>query len=265
MKKYWTIFRVELENTMAFRGPALIWVIFDLLWIAVFPFVWFLIIQAQGGEIRGWDGGMIVMYYVFMAVLNNMILMHPEVHTANEIYEGKLSNFITKPHSYMGYVFLHEAAWKIVRTILFIPVFIVLAYVALRFGGIFGQVGQLPEAALASLLAVPIYFLAAFIIGMTSFWLEDSYVASTIFWASTGLFGGQYAPFEFMPRVLNQIASFLPFKYTMYFPLQLVSRVVPQEEIIRGMSIQILWIVLLFVCATVVWRLGVKRYSAVGR
>lgn len=265
MKKYWTIFKVALENNMAYRGHAFVWMFFDLLWIGVFPFIWLFIIKAQGGEINGWNGSMIIMYYVFMAILSNIVLMHPEAFIAAQIYEGRFSNHVVKPHSYLGYVFLHESAYKLVRFLLFIPFLIPLLFVIRHFGGVEQTAAQLPFAGLTMLLAIPIFFLTAAIIGMTSFWLEDSYAARTIFWASSGLFGGQYAPFELMPRIFETIANVLPFKYALYFPLSVVSQRMENAEISRGILMQLLWIVSLLLIAILVWKRGLRQYSAVGR
>lgn len=250
---------------MAYRGHVLIWTLFDLLWIGAFPFIWFMIIQAQGGEIRGWNGSAIIVYYVFMAALTNIVLMHPEAHMAKEIFKGNLTNYIVKPQNFLARMFLHETAYKMIRLLFFAPVFIILLVVIARFNGFAEQVPQLPIAALITVLAIPIYFLVAFIVGMASFWLEDPYVVSTIFWASSGLFGGQYAPFELMPRALGVIASALPFKYAIYFPLRAISQVVPQAELWQGIMIQFIWIGVLFMIANWIWQRGLKRYSAVGR
>ncbi|MBI2552585.1 ABC-2 family transporter protein [Candidatus Uhrbacteria bacterium] len=265
MRKYWTIFRVVLENNLMYRGHAFVWMLFDLLWIGVFPFIWFFIINAQGGEIQGWNNSAIIVYYVFMAVLSNIVLMHPEAHMAYEIYEGKFSNYVIKPHSYLLYVFLHESAYKMVRFLAFIPFAVPLIWAIQHFGGSGAVLPQLPFIILATLLAMPIFFLVAAIIGMTCFWLEDSYAARTIFWASSGLFGGQYAPFELMPPILNTVASALPFKYAIYFPLRLISQQVPRAEMLRGLGIQLVWIAALFVLSSIIWKKGLKRYSAVGR
>src|SRR3989338_1574219 len=265
MKKYWTIFRVELENTIAFRGPAFIWMLFDLLWIVVYPFIWVFVIRAQGGEIQGWNVTAIIFYFVFMAAMNNFILMHPEVHVGDEIYTGRFSNYIVKPLSYLANAFIHETAWKVVRTILFVPILFLLIFIILRLGGFTIHANQVPFAILVALLAVPIYFLSAFIIGLTSFWLEDSSIARTIFWTTSGLFGGQYAPFELMPRFLDRIASALPFKYAIYFPLRVASQTMSSAEILRGVLMQVIWMIALFILAKLVWKKGLTRYSAVGR
>lgn len=265
MAKYWTIFRIVLENNMAYRGHAFVWMLFDLLWIGVFPFIWLFILNAQGGEINGWNGSMIIVYYVFMAILSNIVLMHPEAFIAAQIYEGLFSNHIIKPQSYLAYVFLHESAYKLVRFLLFIPFLIPLLFMIKHFGGIAQTAAQLPFAGLAMLLAIPIFFLTAAIIGMTSFWLEDSYAARTIFWASSGLFGGQYAPFELMPEIFSTIASVLPFKYTLYFPLSIASSHMERAQILSGLMAQLLWIVILLILSAIVWKYGLRKYSAVGR
>lgn len=266
MKKYWTIFRVELENTMAFRGPALIWMIFDLLWISIFPFVWINVVQSGAGSetATAWDAKRIINYFVFMALLHNLIFMHPEVHVGDEIYDGKLSNFLSKPQSYLVQAFLHEAAWKVVRTFLFAPFFIVIvlgfrSYLSFTLGP---HIGAL---VLALALALIIFFLTALCIGFVCFWFEEPYPSRALFWITSGIFGGQYFPLDFLPNIFQRIADILPFKYSIYFPLQLFTGEVTQSVLYSGFIGQFIWLMLLFVIVTLLWRQGLKAYSAVGR
>jgi ABC-2 type transport system permease protein len=264
MKKYWTIFRVEVANIAAFKGPTLIWLLFDLLWIAVFPFIWLAIMHASGEGIAGWNQASIVQYYVFMALLNNLIFMHPEVHVSNEIYQGKLTNYLVRPQNYLFQVFLHEGAWKIMRTLLFIPIFGVIVLFSQRFFE-FSLGGNVMYVILASLFGIPIFFLSATIIAFTSFWLEDSLITRTIFWITSGLFGGQYAPLAFMPDILQKISHYFPFRYAIYFPLEIISRPMSNFAISMGFIGQGIWIFILILITRVVWKYGLRRYSAIGR
>lgn len=264
MKKYWTIFRVELANMSAYKGAALVWLLFDLFWIAAFPFIWYTVISEQGGTIEGWNTGGVVRYYIFMAFLNNLVFMHPEVHSSNEIYEGRLTNYIVRPVNYVIFTFLHEAAWKVMRTILFVPIFVALIFLGQRFVSL--EVGtQAPLAVLGVLLGTPILFLTGLLIAFTSFWLEDSHIAKTIFWISSGLFGGQFAPLTLMPPVFQTIAAYLPFKYAIYFPLQLLSQSVSRDAVVLGFIGQAAWIGVLLIAVYYVWGRGLRVYNAVGR
>ena len=264
MRKYWMIFRVELENTMAFRGAAMVWVIFDLIWIVVFPFVWLAVARASGDTVAGWNPIMIVTYFVFLALLSNLIFMHPEVHVGNEIYEGKFTNYLIKPQNYIMQAFLQQLSWKVVRATLFIPMLVVIV-IPFRALIDFSVATNPWFLIMAIILAIPIYFFSALIVAFLAFWFEEPWPARSLFWVATGLFGGMYAPMEFMPAAVQKIAALLPFKYAIYFPLRLFIGKLGQADVVQGFLGQIIWFVILMLLIALMWRKGLRKYSAIGR
>ena len=67
-----------------------------------------------------------------------------------------------------------------------------------------------------------------------------------------------------MPDWAQQLANFFPFKWTFGFPIEALIGQLPNDELIGGLVIQLLWIVLLTVVVMIGWRIAIKRFSAVG-
>jgi len=116
--------------------------------------------------------------------------------------------------------------------------------------------------------AISIGFAVNFLFGATltclAFWTTRIYSLAEFFWAVRVLFSGQFVPLELMPPFIQQAAQFLPFQLTRYFPIQLILNKLPAEVVMRDFALDVIWLVISMILFRLVWREGVKRYSAVG-
>ncbi|MEB9896975.1 ABC-2 family transporter protein, partial [Bacillus cereus] len=118
--------------------------------------------------------------------------------------------------------------------------------------------------AAALLLAAAVQFLLSYAICALAFRLaEISY-----FFVITGLIvqivSGGIVPLEVFGETVNGWFSLLPFKYTIYFPVNVLTGRIPASEALGGIAIQCVWIMLLAGTAHIAWRLGLKRYVGLG-
>jgi ABC-2 type transport system permease protein len=75
---------------------------------------------------------------------------------------------------------------------------------------------------------------------------------------------GFFAPLAVMPQWVQMIANVLPFRWLLAFPIELtLGRLTPQETLF-GFAMQLFWLLVTLATLNVVWRAGVKQYSAVG-
>ena len=66
------------------------------------------------------------------------------------------------------------------------------------------------------------------------------------------------------PAGLATILKMLPFQYLAYFPAAVFLDKIPAQQILPLIGVQILWIVFFALAARILWRLGLKHYSAFG-
>ena len=71
-------------------------------------------------------------------------------------------------------------------------------------------------------------------------------------------------PLPLMPKVIQDIAQYLPFQLLIYYPIQLILGKLSTEQIIQGYVMAFIWLGISMFLFNWVWRNGVKRYSAVG-
>jgi ABC-2 type transport system permease protein len=116
----------------------------------------------------------------------------------------------------------------------------------------------------AILLGYMINFLLSATITSLAFWTTRVYSVHEFYYALILLFAGQFVPLKLMPELIQNIARYLPFQLYMYLPIQMIQGNLSMDEIIQGYLAGMIWLVVAMTLFRLVWREGVKRFSAVG-
>jgi ABC-2 type transport system permease protein len=183
---------------------------------------------------------------------------------AYKIQDGALAGELLKPvHPILTNTLINNLAFKVLSLIGLIPIWLVLS---LLFQPDFST--ATPQSLLLAIPAVGLGFGISFLLGATitcvAFWTTRVYALNEFYYALVILFAGQFVPLELMPSVIQQIAQFLPFQLFKYFPIQLILGRLPVEVIVRDFALGLLWFGLALALFQWAWRMGLKRFSAVG-
>jgi hypothetical protein len=118
----------------------------------------------------------------------------------------------------------------------------------------------IPVLALATILNFYLFFL----VSISAFWLiEVGRFFHTIQIVVMVISGGVF-PITVLGNTFVSIVKLLPFTYTIYFPISVVTGALNSHDIFIGMLIQIIWIFVLYLLTKQLWRMGIKKYVAVG-
>jgi len=110
--------------------------------------------------------------------------------------------------------------------------------------------------------------------GLRFFW--GYWIALLAFWATRAnallaiqdslifLLAGQVAPITLLPGVMKDAALFLPFRYMIGFPVEILIGNLNDSQIKFGFFVQAGWLMITLILFIVIWQSGVKRYAAVG-
>ncbi len=180
--------------------------------------------------------------------------------TANDF----ITYYMTQPiHPMLTNALVNNIAFKFLTIIGFIPIWIILFFL---FKPDYSSV-----TLIGVLLAIPM-MLMGFLIGylltatITSlaFWTTRVFSIHDFYFALSLLFSGQFVPLTLMPKIIQNIAQYLPFRFQLYHPIQLILGRLSVAEIIQGYLTAGIWLIVSITLFNWVWRRGVKRFSAVG-
>lgn len=107
------------------------------------------------------------------------------------------------------------------------------------------------------------WFQLNFLIGILSFWLEETWVLRVMLITLTQFFSGALIPLEFFPEWLRQSIHWLPFPYLMSVPVKIFSGH-DAGSLAMAFALILTWTLLAFCLAQVVWHQGIKEYTGAG-
>jgi len=114
------------------------------------------------------------------------------------------------------------------------------------------------------LLAFAVRFVIEWTLALAAFWTIRTSALNQMYFMAMLFFSGQIAPLELLPHPLRVIAFVLPFRWTIGFPTELLLGRLTPTQTLTGMGMQAAWLAAGLVLMRVVWRAGLKVYSAVG-
>lgn len=261
-RKWRAIFVVWLKDSLAYRANMFIWILSDTIPVIVMPLV-FMAAMPEGGNIRGFSAGGFVFYYLTMLLLTNFITSHMMWDMAHEIREGKFTVYLLRPISHFQASFLQNLTWRMLRLIMFIPLGAV--YILLYKNHLHSMQPYLGwEAWSAIILGHFVSFLFIYAMAMIALFLEEVHNIFALYYIPMLFLSGQLFPIDLLPSWAIVLSRVFPFYYTTALPTEIIVGRVSAEVAHGLIALQVAWCVGLALSARVLWRWGLKHYTAVG-
>ena len=118
-------------------------------------------------------------------------------------------------------------------------------------------------AVLATYAAFLTRFLLQYTLAMTAFWVEKPTALESLLAIPYLYLSGVVAPLELFPEAVRYWAMWTPFPYLIWFPATLLTGT-NTMPFAPGMAILLGWIALFLIVNRLLWRAGLRRYSAMG-
>lgn len=122
--------------------------------------------------------------------------------------------------------------------------------------------GGLVLAWLATLGAFAISFLLQSLIAALCFWSEKASALERLLFVPYLFLSGLLAPLAAFPPGVRAMAQWTPFPWLINFPARLLAGL--PVDAAAGIGAQLAWIALLLPSVLLLWRAGVRRYTAMG-
>jgi ABC-2 type transport system permease protein len=217
---------------------------------------------AEGQTVGGLSRGEFIGYYLALILVNQLTYSQNNWTVGDQIRYGGMNILLVRPLAPLFNTLSSELAGKVVYMMFAVPVVAGLALV-LR--------PELPLTLHNILLFAPALFLAWLLRFFWGYWL-----ALLAFWAARAdgllavqdalvfLLGGQAAPLRLLPGTLAVLAVALPFRYMVGFPVEILAGHLNPGQIAAGLVIQAGWVGVALALSAILWRLGLRRYTAIG-
>jgi ABC-2 type transport system permease protein len=260
-----TIFRVGISEAIAYRAEMVIWVlattmplVMMLLWTAVAELQ---PVRATGGHT--WSASAFIAYFLCVFIVRQLVSSWACWEINYEVRQGLLAMRLLRPiHPVVSYLANNLAALPL-RFVVTLPIAVVLAFS--------------PGAALVTrdwrlwalwpltmLGGWLITFFANILIGSLSFFMESSVKLMDLWLAAFFVFSGYLFPLDLFPPWLATAAQYLPFRFQIGLPVELMTGVHPFDDVPGLVARQFAWALGMGATALLVWHRGQSRYQAFG-
>jgi ABC-2 type transport system permease protein len=262
-KIFLRLWQINWAEQWQYRANLIMYLMYGLVSPVVFLSVWRSVAQSQGA-VGGLSANDFTIYYLTLLIVDKLTSEITIHILAYKIQDGTLSGELLRPvHPILTGTLVYNLAFKVLTFLALVPIWIVLVLV---FKPDFSAVTLLNVliAIPVMVLSFTINFLLGSIITCVAFWTTRVYSLSEFMYGIVMLLGGTFVPLSLLPAFAQTIAKLLPFQLFFYFPVQLILGRLTPQELGWNIGLQLVWLVLVVFGFRLIWREGVKRFSAVG-
>jgi ABC-2 type transport system permease protein len=260
LRAFPTLFRVGFAAMVAYRTEFLIWILTTNLPLVMMG-LWTAV--AADGPVGRFDSDRFVAYYLATLIVRLLTSTWMVWEMTMEIRDGHMATRLLRPlHPLLTYLAEHLAAVPL-RIIIVSPLIAVLALTAGKHLTVGDPLHLL--VLLASLVgAWLILFFMMAIVGSLALFVDSAIAVFEIWLGLHFLLSGYLIPLELLPGWVGKIASVLPFRYTLSFPVETLIGLNSGGAMLVDLGIQWLYVVVLLFGTLAVWRAGMRRFVAFG-
>ncbi len=265
LKKYTKSFEMGFQTALEYRLNFLISLISAAYPIFIQSFLWTAIFShTTQTEVYGYTYRQMIAYTFMAGLVARIVRTGFEYDIMDDVKNGKFSKFLVQPLGYFPYRLFSFLGQKL-PNIGMILVILAIALVGLNFfWGVSLEILRVFAFLATLVLAVTLNFLIFYCFSAVAFWIvEIGFLFEGIRIVTILLSGGIFPLEVFGPRFL-QVMNLLPFKYTVNYPINVLNGKIATGDIAVGMLMQCAWIAAFLVIANLLWRVGGRRYVAVG-
>jgi viologen exporter family transport system permease protein len=255
-------FKTTFASMVQYRASLFIWMIGHVLEPLVYLVVWSVVSEGGGGSVADYTTAQFAGYFIMLMLVENVSYTWIMYEYDYRVREGMLSPALLRPvHP------IHiDIADNISSKAITLPFMMI---VAMLLSLIFHpSIAPQPWALAAALPALVLAFLLRFLLEWTlaqaAFWTTRVSAINQSYFVLVLFLSGQVAPLSLFPRAIQIVANILPFRWMLGFPVELLlGRLTPTQAAI-GIGAQAVWVILAYGLMRLVWKAGIRLYSAVG-
>lgn len=263
LKIFQRLWQVNWAEQWQYRANLFMYLLYWLVSPIIYLAVWTSIANSKG-SVNGFTAGDFVNYYMVLLIADQFT-SNIVIHTFGyKIQDGTLSGELIRPiHPMLTNALVNNLAFKTLIIMGFTPVWLFLVFL---FKPDFSAVTW--QGVLLAIPAMMLGFIVGFLLSASitslAFWTTRVYSIHEFYYALILLFSGQFVPLTLMPKLVQDIAQYLPFQLFMYYPIQLILGKLSSAQIVQGYIVGLVWLGFSILLFNFVWRNGVKQFSAVG-
>ena len=264
-EKYYKAFELGFQTAMEYRLNFLISLISAAYPIFIQSYLWTAIFSASADQVvYGFTYRQMIAYTFLAGLVARLVRTGFEYEIMDDIKSGKYSKFLVQPLGYFPFRLCSFYGNKLPGQAMILAILVVVLVALNVFWGIHTELIRILAFIVTLALAATLNFLIFYSFSAMGFWIVETGFLFEGIRIVTILLSGGIFPLEVFGNTFVRVMNFLPFKYTVNYPINVLNGTISGGQTLQGLLIQCVWIAIVFGIATQLWRIGGKRYVAVG-
>lgn len=261
LSKWWQTIRIAWSKFTAYRmnfflqvlGPTLVFFFIKYnLWSAIYS-------PTPGAIIQGYNFDQMIQYHIWAMIVGLIAQGHTAMNLSEEIRLGKISAYLIYPFNFWEFHTAHFLAFQGLQVcISFLTIVLISSFGLMNFPPfellLFGY--------LYCLFVSLFWFTLQYLTGILGFWLEETWILRVILQIGTGFLSGAILPLDLYPEKFVAFLQYTPFPYLTYYPIKIFTGQFTDYS--TAYFIIAFWIGILAFINHLIWKRGIKLYTAAG-
>lgn len=257
----------QLKSQLAYRGAFYLYILVSMFSSFISYYLWMAIYKnAVSSSLGGMTQNEMVIYVFMVYVTSSVVTISISDWISDDVVKGTVAMNLIKPLDYRLSLIFRGLGDMVYRFLA--PG--VLVWIGLALYKVF--VLKMPPAGpveigcylLSCVMSFFIYVLFDFCFGMISFFTTYIFGMMLAKDALLGFLTGQLIPLSFFPHGIQKIFEFLPFSSMVYTPVMIYLGKYHGSELAFVLARQAVWILLLYLLGSLIWKQVTKRLIVLG-
>jgi len=271
IKTWWIVLRISIEERLVYRGDFALGTLVRFLPVVVQIFLWsavFQSVEASGSgsnQIVGYSYHDMIAYYL-LVMIGRAFSSMPGLSSgiARDIRTGMVKKYLIQPIDMLGFLLLYRLAHKLVYYVVAAAPFALVFFLCRGFFAGWPDAGTLSAFFASLIMSFLLGFFMEAMLGMIGFWFLEVSSLLFVYMLFNFFFSGHMFPIDMLPGVVGAIVKLAPFQYLAYFPAAVFLGKIQGAALIRGLAVQLSWVIFFCVAGRVAFHFGTRRYSGFG-
>lgn len=257
----------ELKSNMAYQGAFYLYMFCSLFASFINYYLWMAIYGSAGGARLGGLTQNEMIVYVFMSyIASSLVMISISKTVSKDVVKGNVAMNLIKPIDYRLSLIAEAFGTAVYHLVLpCLPVWVILEiYKVTVLHMSVVQIRNLLLFLVSVCFSFLIYVLFDFCFGMIAFFTTYIFGLQLAKNAFLSFLTGQLIPLSFFPEAVQRIFDFLPFSSMVYTPVMIYLGKYSGAELGWMLGRQAVWVLLLYLLGSLIWRQVTKRLIVLG-
>lgn len=253
MRAYGYLIKMRILTSLAYRFEVWIGMVGDIIMLAASVYIWK---AAYGSGIAGAavvELESMITYTVISVLLASVFQTGVQNTIYTQVREGNIALDFMRPLPLLG-IYLSDDIGSMVSALVNKAVPLLVAAVLLFGFPLPAGAGAFAGFLISALLSFVILWLMSAMVGLVAFWVAELGNLGMVKDAVVRVLSGSLVPLWFFPNAVQRVSEWLPFQYTYQTPIGIYIGILPAEEALRAIGIQAIWVIILGLLLTWIWK-----------